>query len=434
MAYVPIDYKNQPLKLDKLQWHVVYSLTEKRLPLHNHDFIEIAFILSGCGKEVINGIEHELKSGSFSVLLPWHMHEVIPDAHNPLEMIICSFRLELFINKNNFFELDDLLFDIMDTPTNATFENADFKLVMNIFNQLLREFSEQKKWKNIIFKSKITEILVLFRRCKNDTFPNNNSEIEKKEVIWEIIDFIHINRSTKNFTLSYTAEKFDQDVKNFNLLIKQNTGLKFNELLNDVRIRTACTILLLYSLTFPLNSDSSLSQAYIYPGYKNRQSFIKAFKKFKGLSPEEFVKTYSSNFMKESSLTVVPKLYLQVVYYLHLHYDQELTLADISKQFQSNENYISSLLKSQTGQSFNDLLDEIRIFHACDLLKYTKKDLNEISFEIGFTSVEDFFNKFKNLKGEWPDSYRSSSCKFHKKKILSHTALNLRNIRSSREM
>ena len=434
MAYVPVDCKNQPLKLNNLQWHVVYSLTDKRLPLHNHGFIEIAFILSGCGKEVINGIEHELKSGSLSVLLPWHMHEVIPDAHNPLEMIICGFKLELFINKNNFFELDDLLFDILDTPTNTNFENADFKLVTDLFNQLLREFSEQNKWKNIIFKSKITEILVLFRRRTEDTSVRKSLEPVKKEIIWEIIDFININYYKKDLSPSYIARKFDHDVKNLDLLIKQNTGLNFNELLDDVRIRIACTILLLYSSNLHLTSNPSLSQVYIYPGYKNKQSFIKTFKRFKGLSPGEFAKKYSNNFMKETSLTVIPKLYLQIIYYLHLHYNQELTLADVSRQFQSTENYISSLLKSQTGQTFPDLLDEIRIFHACNLLKYTKKALSEISFELGFNSAEDFFNKFKNLKGEWPDSYSFNNCKFHKKKIVSHTALNLRNIESSREM
>lgn len=408
MAYFPVDLKSQQLKTDSFQCHVEYSRYDKCIPLHSPNYIEMAFILSGYGKEIINGIEHELKSGSLSILLPWHLHEIIPDAKNPLEMITCGFKLEMFINKNNFFELNDLLFDIMDIPTNTNFQNDDFKLVANIFNQLLHEYSEQNKWKDIIFKAKITEILVLFRRSKN--YISAVSNIDKEPVnnllIWNIIDFIHVNYFNNNITLSYTAKKFNLDAKNMNLILKQNTGLNFSELLDDVRIRIACTLLLIYATNNLLISDPTLSQFYIYPGYKNKQEFLKAFKKLKGLDPEEFIKIYSSNYPIEAPLTVVPKIYLQVIYYFHLHYNEELTLTDISRQFHSDEDYVSSLLKSQTGQSFQDLLDEIRIFHACNLLKHTKRTLNEISFEVGFHSIEDFIYKFRSLKGESPDSYR----------------------------
>ena len=368
MVYFPVDLKSQRLKTDSNQCHVVSSRYDKCIPLHNHDFFEMSFVFSGFGKEVINGIEHELKSGSLSILLPWHLHEIIPDAKNPLEMITCGFKLEMFINKNNFFELNDLLLDIMDIPTNTNFQDADFKLVSNIFNQLLHEYSDQNKWKDIIFKAKITELLVLFRRSKNYTsvVSSKNKGLANKQIIWELIDFIHLNYSNKNITLSYTAQKFNLDSKNLNLLLKQNTGLNFNDLLDDVRIRIACTILLIYTPNFLLTSDPTLSQSYIYPGYKSKQAFLKAFKKLKGLDPEEFTNIYSSNYTIETPVTVVPKMYLQIIYYFHLHYDEELTLTDISKQFQSNEDYVSSLLKAQTGQSFHDILDEIRIFHSCD--------------------------------------------------------------------
>ncbi len=372
MKYFPVDSKSQPVKTDNYQCHVTYSRYDKRIPLHSHDFIEMEFICSGCGKEIINGIEHELKHGSLSILLPWHMHEILPDVKSPLEMITCGFKLEMFINKNNFFELDDLLFDIMDAPTYTNFTNADFKLVTDAFSQLLHEYSDQNKWRNIIFKAKITEILVLFRRCKNNTSLVNsiNSRPVNNQVIWDIIDFIHMNYYKKSITLQYISQKFDLDAKTLNLLLKQNTGLNFNDLLDDVRIRIACTLLLIYAPNFLPVSDPDLSQTYIYSGYNNKQSFLKAFKKFKGLSPEEFIRKYSSNYTIENPLTVVPKIYLQVVYYLHLNYNKELTLGGISRQFQSNENYVSSLLKSQTGQSFNDLLDEIRIFHEIDSIDH----------------------------------------------------------------
>ncbi len=408
MTYFPVDLNNQQLKADNYPCHVVYSRFDKCIPLHSHDFIEMAFVLSGFGKEVINGMEHELKSGSLSILLPWHLHEIMPDAKNPLVMITCSFKLEMFINKNNFFELNDLLFDIMDIPTNTNFENDDFKLAAKIFNQLLHEYSDQNKWKDIIFKVKITEILVLFRRSKN--YPSEVSSINTRSVnnqlIWNFIDFIHVNYSNKNITLSYAAQKFNLDAKNLNILLKQNTGLNFNDLLDDIRIRIACTILLIYAPNYLLTIDPTLSQSYVYPGYKSKQEFLKAFRKLKGLDPEEFIKLYSSSFALETPLTVVPKMYLQIIYYLYLYYAEELTLKDISRQFQADEDYVSSLMKSQTGQSFQDLLDEIRIFHACNLLKHTKKALNEISLEVGFHSIEDFIHKFRSLKGDSPDSYR----------------------------
>ena len=63
---------------------------------HRHDFIEFSFVLSGKGKEIVNGVEHELLPGTAVLLLPYQIHEYSALSNEePLTMYICNFDVKL---------------------------------------------------------------------------------------------------------------------------------------------------------------------------------------------------------------------------------------------------------------------------------------------------------------------------------------------------
>lgn len=350
-----MEYIQNNLKRDIGQYHIAYSCNNKYIPIHKHTFIEMMLVLSGQGKVIVNGMGYELKSGSLCIMLPWHMHEIIPDTNNLLETITCFFDLEIFTRAHANSELDDLILGNLDALSYVYFEETDFKRVSDIFKHLLREYTDQNHWKDALIYAKIVEVLVLFDRMRKSTSEIvKHITVENNHVIWDIINFIHLLYRT-DITLSTIAEKFILSEKDLNILLKRHTGLNFNNLLDEIRIRNACFLLIVFDLSVPLLSNLL--------GYKNTRTFLKAFIKMKNMEPEEFKRSHFVNYESENIEIVPSKLYSQVIYYLHLHCKEELTLADIAREFHLDENYLASILRSQTGQDFIDLLNEIRIFH-----------------------------------------------------------------------
>jgi YesN/AraC family two-component response regulator len=95
----------------------------------------------------------------------------------------------------------------------------------------------------------------------------------------------------------------------------------------------------------------------------------------------------------------------RIIYYIHLHYSEDITLASIAQDFYFNKNYLSELF-GKSGASFTRLLHEIRIYHACSLLLTTDMQINDIGFQVGFNSTETFFRVFKKQRGVSPSEYR----------------------------
>ena len=399
MKNIPDYFNIQPFTYISFPYQILHTSIGSHIPLHRHNFIEMEFVLSGCGKEIINGMEHELRSGSFSIILPWHMHEIIADESNPLKIIKCSFGFETLMDSSPYLELDDLIFNKSGTKPFVYFEGTDFQYIKDILNYLLLEYEDNKQWKKTMFKVKIAEIFILFDR-KSEEISAVQTTIRKFQndiSIWEVIYYIHLKFNTE-ITLLTLAQKFHYSKPYLNTLLKRHTGLNFSDLLEETRIRHACAYMMVFGM--------QPSQVAHIVGFKEKRAFIRAFKKVKGFTPEDFRKIYFSNNEKVNSLTVSSNIYSQVIYYLHLHYKDELALGDIARILHYSENYLCSLLKAQTGQSFIDLLHEVRIFHASALLKVTDKPIYEIAFAVGFNSLETFFRVFRNLKGISPGKYR----------------------------
>ncbi|BCJ98501.1 helix-turn-helix domain-containing protein [Anaerocolumna chitinilytica] len=399
MMKIPLYIKSQDLQNDLFPYFMRNTRLYQSISMHRHDFIEMEFVLSGYGRQIVNGFEYELKSGSLNIILPWHMHEIIPASETPLEMVSLSFGLDALMDSNPCLELGELLFNDMDSLPYVHFEGLEYEYINGAINELLIEYADIKQWKKTIFEVKIAEILVLFNRKRREQSVSEDTalKLQKNISIWDIISFIHFNYN-KDISLTNLADKFHYSKSHLNMLIKHQTGSNFNDLLDEIRIRNVCALML---------SGLSFSHIALLVGYKNKQAFFRAFKKIKCLAPEDFRKVYFSNNITENNLTFSSNIYSQLIYYLHLHYKEELTLEDIASQLHYNKNYFCNLVKVQTGQSFIDLLHQIRIFHACSLLKATDKPIYEIGFDVGFNTIETFFRVFKSLKGISPGKYRS---------------------------
>ena len=66
-------------------------------------------------------------------------------------------------------------------------------------------------------------------------------------------------------------------------------------------------------------------------------------------------------------------------------------------------------MKERTGRSFVDLLRDLRVEKACQLLAQTGDTLSDIALACGFCDQSYFTRVFRDARGMTPRQYRASA-------------------------
>ncbi|MEV5027017.1 response regulator [Paenibacillus sp. LPE1-1-1.1] len=96
----------------------------------------------------------------------------------------------------------------------------------------------------------------------------------------------------------------------------------------------------------------------------------------------------------------------QVKEYVAAHYDEPITLADLSARFFISPYYLSKYFKQKTGETYVSFLTQIRIAKAKELLKQTDLKVYEICRMVGYSDTQHFAQMFEKLAGCKPRDYR----------------------------
>jgi len=63
------------------------------------------------------------------------------------------------------------------------------------------------------------------------------------------------------------------------------------------------------------------------------------------------------------------------------------------------------------GTSYQELLNQIRLERATDMLNNTQLAIQDIAFNLGFTDGRSFHRSFKSWTGQTPGDFRGKNCK-----------------------
>lgn len=96
----------------------------------------------------------------------------------------------------------------------------------------------------------------------------------------------------------------------------------------------------------------------------------------------------------------------EIVLYIESHYQEELVLNDLSKQYHFNAIYINRMLKRDTGYTFLEILNNKRMAVAVRLLEDTQLKVNQIAERVGIPDQRYFSTLFKKYFQCSPREYR----------------------------
>ncbi|WP_169871223.1 response regulator transcription factor [Shouchella patagoniensis] len=105
--------------------------------------------------------------------------------------------------------------------------------------------------------------------------------------------------------------------------------------------------------------------------------------------------------------------------YINKHYQQDLRAAEVAELHFITPNYFSMLFKQETGQSFSEYLNGLRIQKSSELLLNTSNKVFEIAEYVGYKEYKYFVQVFKKQVGLTPTHYRrlNASHETRKKQI-----------------
>lgn len=95
-----------------------------------------------------------------------------------------------------------------------------------------------------------------------------------------------------------------------------------------------------------------------------------------------------------------------VMRFIRQHFCEDISLSDIAGEVYLNPIYISRLIKEQTGKNYTELLTELRIAKAVELLEQTNLYVYEIADQVGYHNLKYFYKVFKKATGTSPNDYR----------------------------
>lgn len=280
MKIYPLDHE-----LDKAYILNINEIT-KPFPAHRHNFMEYSYIISGQGTEIINGKKHKIKKGTFTLLLPYQIHELHPDPDNSIKLYNCNLGLEAFFGSNRLSEeLNEMIFEFNEElPSYVNFEEEKAERMDEILKSMKTEYEKDLKWKNLIFKAKVIEAFVLFDRERRKyqeakISTNTNDYQNRKSYLWEVIFYIH-NHYREDIPLEKLAKKFGVSSSHLSTTFKEYFDENIHSFLNDIRIKHACGLL--------TSSNKQIIDIAAEVGFNSYATFSRVFRQKQGLSASEY--------------------------------------------------------------------------------------------------------------------------------------------------
>lgn len=94
--------------------------------------------------------------------------------------------------------------------------------------------------------------------------------------------------------------------------------------------------------------------------------------------------------------------------YIAENYQDGITLSELARKFNLSAGHLSNLFHEESGESFSDYLNMIRLNKAKELLKTTDDKIYQIADQLGFNDAYYFSSWFKKLVGASPTTYRDN--------------------------
>lgn len=259
-------------------YYVDETHPQYEMPLHWHREIEFVYIKRGSLRLHLNALEYYLKQGDIAVINCGDLHRGAPE-NCAYECVVCDL---------------NMLRRSADIPTGLVMPiiSGQKKVTVlfpacqsAVYSNILSLFSAMRQ-KSDFYELEVVSRLfsALCELYRADAVKQHRSDRQENHIkhITEILDWIE-NNITEPVTLQKLSAMAALNEKYFCRIFKETTGKTPVDYINQFRINTACQLM--------LHENLSITEAAINCGFSDMSYFSKVFKKYKTVSPRQWLKT-----------------------------------------------------------------------------------------------------------------------------------------------
>lgn len=185
--------------------------------------------------------------------------------------------------------------------------------------------------------------------------------------------------------------------------IPQSTNEITQLLYNGTRVNSLHNNFMLFNLSLSevaLNLINALIGIGISQSSAHRKDSLRFIFSSLLLELPDLTTDKSINFADSSSDDLLP-----VLKYIEENF-ATISLNEVSEIFKYNTNYLGNKIKTNTGKTFNELIERRRLSAAQNLMLKTNLSLSQISETVGYQNSSSLFRLFKKYLKTTPSEYK----------------------------
>lgn len=376
----------------------------KTLPLmHKHS--RFLYILEGVGKIKIQDKVYDMIPGAVISILPWQTSEIIEVSKKlSYYLLVYNFNLiNLYIKSNMNLNNEDVDFiNYLYKNESAIYDLEVCDKIEGIFEDIKKEVGihslsliihTHKKFSTIYILSKVTELLILYLRCLDDS-DNFEQSLEARPE--NIFMYIFLN-SSKDISLEVLSKIFLMSESAICQYIKDVTGLGFLDILHEIRIYKAKFLLVHTNMTL-----KEIAQAV---HYSNEAQLSKIFQSKQSIGTKDFRKI--NKLVEGDGAYSFDPDSLKLIDYVNENYAEDIDIMEVGEKFDITPRNINKIFVYFMEQNFYSYLHQIRVHEACNLLVNTDQSITDIAIAVGYNSSKTLLRNFIKHLGTTPSEFRS---------------------------
>lgn len=248
---------------------------------------------------------------------------------------------------------------------------------------------------------------------------------EFKDIVPELIEYTEQQRPVEVY-----PDVIQQNFLNFSEEYQEmlSTFLKYLKCGDNVRAKKALQLLIHSSklssnrtlrnykaLLTALNNYCNLAllETSIHPSYILRQAATIGIRIEETTSlgkleqmPNDICHKYCL-LVKNYANSEFSKLTKDVIAYIEMHLEEELSLNQLATHFNKNTSYLSNVFSKETGQPLTKFIQKTRIQEAVRLLNTSNMSISEVALAVGYQDFSYFSKVFSKIVGTSPREYKS---------------------------
>jgi len=117
------------------------------------------------------------------------------------------------------------------------------------------------------------------------------------------------------------------------------------------------------------------------------------------------LKEHSAQMTTVGQMRVSEAVLPDIIRYIRENY-VSVTLPELAGHFGKSEGCMSRYIRQETGKTFRELLKELRIRQAAQMLENSSCRIEEVSAAVGYAEISCFYRNFREIYGVTPMQYR----------------------------